>query len=55
MECGPYLWAHRDCCDLAAKLFPFWFRVDVASQHPVGCSCGSPECPEWIDSQEVCE
>ena len=29
--------------------------VDVVRQHPVGCSCGSPDCPEWIDSQEVCE
>jgi len=21
--------------------------------HPSGCSCGSPECPEWVDSQEL--
>ena len=26
---------------------------DVRSVHPNGCSCGSPDCPEWIDAQEV--
>jgi len=27
-DCGPYLWAHRDCRKLAETLFPFWFRTE---------------------------
>lgn len=27
--------------------------VGASNHHPEGCSCGSPDCPEWIADQEV--
>lgn len=24
----------------------------VAADHPDGCSCGSPNCPQWLAAQE---
>jgi len=43
----------RDLFDALGEDYDEWLAEWMRSAHPNGCSCGSPDCPEWIDSQEV--
>lgn len=42
----------RDVYSLDESLDQWRIRVTFAQEHPEGCSCGSPDCPEWQADQE---